>query len=272
MLKILFIGDIVGKMGRLAVTKLLPKLKTDNHLDLVIANAENLAHGTGLTASTLLEMEKAGVDFFTSGNHIWSKEVAKDLLEKKTNLIRPANFATTDPGLGYQIIKTKKGSILIINLLGRVFVKGADNCRNPFRMLDEILSRTAKNDLVASLVDFHAEATSEKVAFGFFADGRVSAVLGTHTHIPTADQQLLPQGTAYVSDVGMVGPQASVLGANQQSVINSFLSEEPGLPIKEMHEQPTQGTALFNSILLEIDPAKAKVKKIKRLDFLTKIS
>lgn len=272
MLKILFIGDIVGRMGRATVAKLLPQIKSDHHLDLVIANAENLAHGVGVTPKTLAEAENSGIDFFTTGNHIWSKEVAKDLIKEKNNLIRPANFISSDPGQGYQIIKTNQGPVLIINLIGKIFIKNSDSHTNPFKMLDEVLSQTANTEVVASLVDFHAEATSEKVAFGFFADGKVSAVLGTHTHIPTADQRLLPKGTAYVSDVGMVGPQNSVLGANKEAVIGSFLADDSSLPIKEMHEQPPHGTAVFNSILLEIDIVKNKVNKIQRLDFLTEIS
>jgi len=208
--KILFFGDIVGKIGRKAIKKVIGDYKKKYSPDFIIANAENLAHGTGATESTLNEMLEAGINFFTSGNHIWKKkEIISVFEEKRIPLIRPANYPEGAPGQGYQLVEVGTKKLLVVNLLGRVFMKEDMDC--PFRKIDEILKKYSKENLSGIFVDFHAEVTSENVAFGFYVDGRVSAVVGTHTHIPTADNKILPQGTAYVTDVGMVGARDSVL-------------------------------------------------------------
>jgi hypothetical protein len=260
-LKILFLGDIVGKIGRRAVAEILPKLREKYKIDLVIANVENLAHGQGATLETLSEVQEAGVDFFTSGNHIWKKKEIIDIFQRgEFPIIRPANYPPSVPGEGWRVIEVGTKKIVIINLMGRVFMKEDLDC--PFRKVDEILSPTSDFQLPTSiLVDFHCEATSEKKAFGWYLDGRVSAVIGTHTHIPTADGEILPQGTAYISDVGMIGAKESVLGVDKDIIIKKFLDQMPGV-----HEIPEEGSAIFQAVLVEIDPKNGKSVKIERLD------
>ncbi len=273
--KILFLGDIVGKIGRQGVSKILPKLKKKYSLNLIAANVENLAHGQGATLKTLLEIQKAGVDFFTSGNHIWKKKEIIEIFQRDNlPLIRPANYPSQVPGKGYQIIKIKGKKIAILNLMGRVFMKESLDC--PFRCSDEILkilklkngSKKEKKYLQkksekidAILVDFHAEASSEKVALGWYLDGRVSAVIGTHTHLPTADEKILPLGTAYVSDAGMIGAKESVIGIEKDIIIKKFLNQMPFT-----HEIPRKGICAFNSVLIEIDTRIGKAIKIERVD------
>lgn len=259
-MRILFIADIVGKIGRRAIQKLLPELKTELKPDFVIANAENIAHGTGVTQSTLTELIEAGVDFFTSGNHILSKPEALEILSDPDSvLIRPANYPSTMAGVGFKIVEVKGNSVLIINLLGQVFMREGPG--SPFKKLDEILATLKDQPLAAIIVDFHAEATSEKVAFGWYADGRVSAVLGTHTHVPTADPKILPQGTAYITDVGMVGATESVIGDDKELIIESFVKQTP-----HKIEIPKSGEVELGAVLVEIDPKTKKAIKIDRLD------
>ncbi len=258
-IKILIFGDVMGKIGRRAIDKILPKLKKELKPDLVIANAENSAHGKGITQKTTEEMIKSGVDFFTSGDHIWDKKESIFLLEKKdTRIIRPANYPVAVPGLGYKIIEVGLRKVLIINLIGRVFMKGDYDC--PFKKLDQILKETQNEKVNAIVIDFHAEVTSEVRAFGFYADDRVSAVIGTHTHVPTADDQILDGGTAYLSDVGMVGAKDSVLGVDKKNIIKNFLTQ---MPVE--HEIPETGRAIINAVFLEIDPKTKKAKKIDRI-------
>lgn len=259
-MNILFIGDIVGKPGRTAVKRLLPDLRAELHPDIVIANVENIAHGSGVTKSTLEEVRSAGVDAFTSGNHIWSKpEVLEIMADSSIPLIRPANFPGDAPGTGTRMLQVGTRSLLLVNLMGRVFLK--EHLDDPFRALDRILtdSIAQKPDLI--LVDFHAEVTSEKAAFGFYADGRVCAVVGTHTHIGTADTRILPQGTAYVTDIGMTGPRESVLGVDKDVIIKNFLSQRP-----VRHEIPDTGTQILNAVLIEADPTTHHATKIQRID------
>jgi metallophosphoesterase (TIGR00282 family) len=265
-LRILFLGDIVGKIGRRAVAEILPKLKEKYKIDLSIANAENLAHGQGVTLKTLIEVQEAGIDFFTSGNHVWKKKEAIDIFQKKEiPIIRPANYPPQVPGEGYRIIEIRTKKVAIINLMGRIFMKEDLDC--PFRKIDEILSLTSNFQLPTSIVvDFHGEATSEKRAFGWYLDGRVSAVIGTHTHVPTADAQILPQGTAYVSDVGMIGAKESVIGVDKNIIIKKFLDQMPGA-----HEIPEKGPIVFQSILMEIDLKTGRGVRVERVDEEVKI-
>ncbi|MEK7211320.1 MAG: TIGR00282 family metallophosphoesterase [Patescibacteria group bacterium] len=267
-MKILFLGDLVGKIGRRAVKQILPELQTELKPDLIIANGENAAHGCGLTEKTANEILDAGVDVITTGNHIWDKPEAFDLFQNpKYNkiIVRPANFPTGFPGAGDAVADVGAKHILIINLLGRVFSKIAD-LSNPFKKLDEILEKYEGEKFDAVFVDFHAEATSEKVAMGRYADGRVTAVIGTHSHIPTADERILPGGTAYITDAGMVGAVDSILGQSLD-VVSGYLTEGP-LRMDVIEE----GRCGVNGVLIETeDKASAKggcafgAKKIKRI-------
>ncbi len=263
-MKILFIGDINGKIGRKAVAKILPKIKREQKIDLVIANAENVAHGTGVTETTIRELRKAGIDWMTTGDHAFTREKQSDVYDK-CPIIRPANFPAGVPGQGYAIItidshrsgQTEK-NILLINLIGRVFMKMDYDC--PFQKLDEILANPALSEkkLSAIIIDVHAETTSEKLALGYFADGRVTAVLGTHTHIMTADHKITKKGMAYITDVGMAGAADGCLGIDKENIIKTFLTQ-----IKYPHVIPEKGRAIFNAVLITINPKTAKAKAIK---------
>ncbi len=256
-MKILFIGDIVGKIGRQAVIRLLPKLKKEYKFDLAIANAENSAHGSGVTEKIIKELLASGIDFMTTGDHAFrmSKQLA---VFDKYPILRPANFPPGLPGHGYAVIPAGKKNIILINLIGRVFMKLDYDC--PFRKLDEILANLNLPDknVSAIIVDIHAETTSEKVCFGYYADGRVSAVLGTHTHVMTADQKILPSGTAYITDVGMTGLANGSLGIDKDAIIQTFLTQ-----IKHPHTIPERGEAILNAVLLNINEKTAKTKTIK---------
>ncbi len=259
-IKILFFGDIFGRIGRQAVKKAMPDLKEKYQPDLILANAENLAHGRGVTASTLEEMSEAGIDLFTSGNHVWDKKDAYLILNKKnSNLLRPANYPEGTPGHGEKIIKVGINSILVVNLIGRVFFREDFDC--PFRAIDKILKERAKTKLAGIIVDFHAEATSEKVAMGYYLDGRISAILGSHTHVQTADEQILDKGTAYLTDMGMTGPHDSVIGLDKKIIIQNFLSQ-----INQSAEIPENGPAQINAVYLEINPKTKKAVKIERIN------
>jgi len=257
--RILFIGEIVGKLGRHTVGALLPGLRKDANISVVFANAENIAHGKGATKATLSEVQSYGVDYFTSGNHIfWRKEVFEEFDAENSSIIRPANYPQDIPGQGFKIIDLgKNGKILLINLLGRIFFNEPVFC--PFRTVDKILEDFADERLVAIVVDFHAEATSEQVAMGWYLDGRVTAVVGTHRHVPTADAWVLPQGTAFVTDIGMVGARHSVLGVEKEIIISKLKNPQP-----QKFEWVEEGPAVFNSVLIEVENGKAK--NIERID------
>jgi metallophosphoesterase (TIGR00282 family) len=260
-MKILFIGDIFGNPGRDTIKKVLPKIKAEHKPDFVIANAENTTHGNGFSPETISELQKSGVNFFTLGDHAWGNhDGILKMDDPKFPVIRPANFPPKNvPGRGYAVVDgPMMTKILIINLMGRVFMKRDFDC--PFRALDQILEQTRHENLSAIIVDFHAEATSEKYALGFYADGRVSAVLGTHTHVATNDLRILDGGTAYISDVGMVGPYDSVIGVKKEIIIRSFLTQ---MPVK--HEPETSGKMVFNSVLLEIDEKTKKTISARHL-------
>lgn len=264
-MKILFFGDVIGKIGRRAVKLILPELIKEYQPDLVVANAENVAHGVGVTEKTLGELIEAGVQVFTSGNHVFSKPEAEALLTVPDPvLLRPANYPPRLPGLEFKIMEVGSKAVAIINLIGRVFMKENFDC--PFRKLDEILAKITAKNIGAIIVDFHAEASSEKTAFGWYADGRVSAVLGTHTHVPTADCKILPGGTAFVSDAGMVGALDSVIGDRKEEIIKSFLTQ-----VNPTLEIPEEGEVEVDAILIEIDPATKKALKIGRVDRKIKV-
>jgi len=258
-MKILFIGDIVARPGRRTVKELLPAIREEYSPDVIIANGENMAHGRGISEETVKEMQEAGVTFFTSGNHIFANPVAVPKLDdKKFPVIRPANFPPGNPGRGYHVIETGKlQKILIINLIGRVFMKQNYDC--PFRIADQIINEHMCDNLSATIVDFHAEATSEKVALGHYLDGRVSAVVGTHTHIPTADPTILSGGTAYITDVGMVGVTDSVIGVQKEPIIKGFLTQMP------FKYEIVDGPSIFAGVLIEIDESTKKATDIKQI-------
>jgi len=245
------IGDVVGRPGRRAVEQLLPGLRHKYELDLVIANGENAAHGLGITLDTAQELLNFGVNVITSGNHIWAKKEIIPYLNGELPIVRPLNFPPGAPGRGF----LSTGNALIVNLIGRVFM-GEFDC--PFRAMDWLLSEIEVEPNVI-IVDFHAEATSEKVAMGRYLDGRVSAVLGTHTHVGTVDACILPGGTAYVSDVGMVGPTDSVIGADADAVIHSFLTKMPH------HLSVGKGRTIFDAVLIEVDEASGEALNIQRI-------
>lgn len=259
-MKILIFGDVVAKIGRRAVAQILPRWREEYHPDFVMINAENLAHGVGATDKTVAEMEAAGVDFFTSGNHIWRKqETLTKLYDPQTNIIRPANYPAGTPGMGWQKVEVNGRTILIINLLGQAFFSEALD--NPFLTLDDILNDQGKTADVI-LVDMHAEVTSEKVVMGWHVDGRVSAIYGTHTHVPTADSQILPNGTGYITDVGMTGLYKSSLGANLEVMRQKFLNPESK---GNRWDLPETGAAIINAVLIEINPETKKAIDIKQL-------
>lgn len=251
-MRVLYIGDVVGAPGRRAVSTLLPELRRELSLDVVIANGENVAAGRGLTRKTAKELFAAGVDTISSGNHIWDqKEIIEDL-ESSAPILRPANYPAGSPGRG---ILTNMG-VTVLNLQGRTFMANID-C--PFRAADALLSDDTPKPII---VDMHAEATSEKVAMGWYLNGRVAAVLGSHTHVPTADTRILPGGTAYVSDAGMTGARDSVLGFEVSASHRLFLTQRPTrLPVEEK-----SNVLILNSVMVEIDDASGKAVSIMRID------
>ncbi len=253
-MKILFIGDIVGSPGRGAVKALVPKLKKEKAIDFVIANAENSSGGTGLTQKSAEELFDSGCDCLTSGDHIWKlKEVFKII--DHPYVLRPLNLAPAVPGRGYCILKKNDLKLGVINLQGRVFMPAIE-C--PFRAVREAVLQIRK-ETNCLLVDIHAEATSEKVAMGYFLDGEVSAVCGTHTHIQTADEKILPKGTAYISDAGMCGPYDSVIGQEKVRIIERFLT---GMPVKF---EVASGDVQLCGVIVDIDEASGKARGIERI-------
>ena len=252
-MRILMIGDIIGRPGRQALKAILPGLRQELAIDFVIANGENTAGGFGITADTAYELLDNGVDLLTSGNHIWDQKEIIPYMDEGLPLIRPANYPNA-PGRGYLIYE----GIMVLNLMGRVFMPALD-C--PFRTADAILDEVAESENPkVIIVDFHAEATSEKQGLGWYLDGRVSAVLGTHTHVGTVDAKILPKGTAYLSDVGMTGPVNSVIGSNVGDVLERFLT---GLP---QRLNVATGPSVLNSVLMDIDPETGKATSIQRID------
>ncbi len=255
-MKILILGDIVGSPGREAIRRLVPALRQEKGLDLVVANAENAAGGSGVTPPLAEELFAAGVDVLTSGDHIWKQREIVPYLERETRLLRPANYPPGTPGAGAVEVKTASGLVVgVVNLMGRTFMQALD-C--PFRRaleeIDEIRLRTK-----IIVVDVHAEATSEKMALGRFLDGKVSAVVGTHTHVQTADEKILPQGTAYITDLGMTGPLDSILGRRVDQILERFLTS---MPVRfEMAKDDVE----IQGVIMEIEPASGRALAIERI-------
>ncbi|WP_243369536.1 TIGR00282 family metallophosphoesterase [Geotalea sp. SG265] len=254
--KLLFLGDVVGKPGRQALSYELHRLVDRHFVDLVIANGENAAGGFGLTEETAKDLFGCGIHLLTSGNHIWDKKDALSYIKKEERLVRPANYPEGTPGQGSTIVRTASGvKVAVLNLEGRVFMNNLD-C--PFRVADREIARLhAETPIV--LVDFHAEATSEKVALGFYLDGRVSAVVGTHTHVQTSDERILPGGTAYMTDVGMCGAFDSVIGVRKEEAIERFLTQ---LPTKF---EVAKKNIRLNAVVIEVDDISGKALSIERI-------
>jgi metallophosphoesterase (TIGR00282 family) len=254
-LKLIFVGDVVGKSGRRAVSALLPGLRKKYGVDVVIANAENSAGGFGVTRKSLDELTGAGVDFFTTGNHVWDKKEGVRLLDELDNIVRPGNYPGDSPGGGIRMASVNGTGIGIVNLQGRVFMPPLD-C--PFQWIQARLENLKKHAAVI-VVDMHAEATSEKIAMGWFLDGRVSLVVGTHTHVPTRDDRILPLGTGYVTDVGMTGSYDGIIGVKKDAVITRFLNQRPT-------RFEVAGTDLrCDYIVAEIDDSTGKTRSIEHL-------
>jgi len=259
-MKILFLGDIIGNPGRTAAVRDLPWIINNNEIDMVIANGENAAGGIGISPQIADMLLNSGIDVLTSGNHIYKKKEIYDYIENEPRLLKPANFPPLTPGKGYYIFSSQKdgdAKVAVINLCGRVFLDSYD-C--PFRKADELLDKIS-NITPLIIVDFHAEATSEKIAMGWYLDGRVSAVIGTHTHVQTADERILPSGTAYISDVGMVGPRDSVIGVKKELIIERFLKMMP-------QKFVVSGSDVWiNGAIIEIDEKSGLAKSILRLNY-----
>lgn len=251
-MKVLFIGDIVGKPGRRAAEEMIASLKKEMPFDYCIANAENSAGGTGITYVTAQELYKYGIDVITLGNHTWSKREVTSFIDTDKHIIRPANYPKDLPGKGSVVIDGKIG---VVNLLGRVYMDSVD-C--PFKALDRELE-DLKSRVKVIIVDMHCEATSEKAALAWYADGRVSCVIGTHTHVQTADEKIFPRGTAFLSDVGMTGPSEGILGVDSDIILEKFLSYMP------VRFQLAKGSVQFNAAYLDIDEVSGKTNSIQRI-------
>jgi len=251
------IGDIVGRPGRRAIREILPSLLQEYRPDLVVANGENAAGGNGITPDIADELLAGGIDILTMGNHVWDKREAANLLEGNEQIIRPANYPPGTPGRGYTLVKVNDDlQVGVINLAGRVFLPPLD-C--PFRLGRQLAEEIGAARVI--LVDFHAEATSEKVALAWYLDGLVSAVIGTHTHIQTADARVLPRGTAYITDAGMTGPRDSVLGVKSELIIKRFLTQLP------VHFEVAGGAIQLEAVLVDIDPVTGRAASIQRLQY-----
>ena len=254
-LKILFVADVVGHPGRDAVKALLPGLKEELQPDLTVLNGENAAGGFGLTAKIAAELKAAGADVITTGNHVFAQKEFVGELPTLERVLRPANYPPPAPGKGSCVVQAAGQDVLVMNLMGRIFL---DNLDDPFRAADAILGEHPGVRVV--FCDMHAEATSEKTAMGWYLDGRASAVVGTHTHVATADARILPAGTAYVTDVGMVGPRDGCIGMDKDVVIQRFLTGVPNRFVV------ASGPVTFNSVLVTISPSSGRATSIQRID------
>lgn len=256
-MNILVIADIVGRPGRRAVKVLLPGLQKEKNIDFVIANAENAAGGRGLTRQVMNELLGSGIDVLTMGNHVWDNKEIFSFVDDEFRLVRPVNFPPYCPGQGFHVYTggiNKK--IAVINAMGRIFLPPLD-C--PFRTVEQVIEEVKElSDII--IIDFHAEATSEKLAMGYYLDGKVTAVLGTHTHIQTADERILPGGTAYITDLGMTGPQESILGMDKDMVINKIIYQRP------VRLEVAGGTAILQGVILKIDDSNNQVQEIIRIN------
>lgn len=254
-MRILFIGDIVGKIGRNAISTYLPKLKQEYRPTVSIVNAENAAHGKGLTEKIYKQLLREGVDFMTMGNHTYGQREIYEFIDEAKRMVRPANFPSEAPGVGMRIIQINDIKLAIINLQGRAFMQDIDD---PFKKADELL-KEAQKVTPYIFVDFHAETTSEKNAMGWYLDGRVSAVVGTHTHIQTSDNRILPSGTGYITDVGMTGFYDGILGINRDEVIERFITSLP-----QRHVVPDNGRSVLSGVIIDIDK-NGKTTNIERI-------
>ena len=253
--RILFVADVVGQPGRDAVKAILPGLKRELAADVTILNGENAAGGFGLTGKLVAELKAAGADVITTGNHVYAQKDFVNELPALENVIRPANYPPQAPGRGWCVIQAADHEVLVMNLIGRIFLDPLDD---PFRAADAILAAHPQIKMV--FCDMHAEATSEKTAMGWYLDGRASAVVGTHTHIPTADARVLPNGTAYVTDVGMVGPRDGCIGMDKDVVLQRFLTAVPNRFVV------ASGIVTFNSVLVTISGSTGRATSIQRVD------
>ncbi|HEB76411.1 MAG TPA: TIGR00282 family metallophosphoesterase [Nitrospirae bacterium] len=258
-MRVLLIGDIVGKTGRKAVKAFLPTLISRFKIDLTVANCENAAGGFGITEKVAAELFGCGIHVMTSGNHIWDKKEAVSLLVKEDRILRPLNYPPGVPGAGSIIYNLNGRKVGVLNVSGRIFMNTMD-C--PFRTAEAEVERIRKETEMI-IVDLHAEATSEKIAFGRYMDGRVSAVIGTHTHVQTADEQILPKGTAYITDAGMTGPLNSVIGVDTEQIIDKFLTQMP------RKFETAKGIALLSGVMVEIDEKSGRATSIQRLQLKT---
>ncbi len=255
-MKILILGDVVGRAARRMLRREVRRLRAEADLDLVVANGENASGGRGIDPDALDELFDSGVDVVTSGNHIWQHRSLLPHLEGEARLLRPANFADGVPGRGWTVVEARNGArVGVMNLIGRVFM-GSHDC--PFRAADGILADAAESvDVV--LVDMHAEATSEKVGMGWYLDGRVAAVVGTHTHVQTADERVLPGGTAHLSDLGMCGPMDSVIGMRRREVLERFLTQRPA------RFEVARGPLLLQGAFIDVEAETGRARTIRRL-------
>jgi metallophosphoesterase (TIGR00282 family) len=254
--RILFVADVFGAAGRLAVADRLPEIRKRLAPDFCVANAENLAAGFGLTPPLAEELFASGIDVLTGGNHTWDRRESLALLEENGRILRPANYPPGAPGRGAGVFVSRGGAkIAVLNLMGRVFL---DALECPFRTADEAIPRLREETPIL-LVDFHAEATSEKIAMGRYLDGRVSAVIGTHTHVQTADETILPGGTAYLTDAGMTGPHDSVIGVKTDLILKRFLLKMP------VRFEPAEGDPRLSGAVVDVDPASGRALRIERI-------
>ena len=255
-MRLLFVGDVIGKPGRRAVRNILPRLVDHHRTDYVVVNIENAAGGFGVTPDVLDEFSDLPIDCFTTGNHIWDKREVYDLLDSNRRLLRPANYPQGNPGKGVYVGETAAGiPVAVLNLEGRVFM---DDLDSPFLVADRLIAELDRKVKVI-FVDFHAEATSEKQAMGFYLDGRVSAVVGTHTHVPTADERVLPNGTGLLTDVGMTGPYESVIGMRADKVLKRFLLQTPS------SFEVAKRDVRLAGVLIDIDEKTGKARGLERL-------
>jgi len=256
MIKILFIGDIIGKYGRKICREALTELSRQLNPDFILANGENASHGYGISEKVYQELLEMGIDSLTTGNHVWDKKEIIKNMEKFSRLVRPANYPEGVPGKTFMVLEKNKIRMAVTNLLGRTFMPPMD-C--PFQAMDKLLPVLQKEAKII-IVDIHAEATSEKTAMGSYLDGKVSAVVGTHTHVMTADNRILPNGTAYITDIGMVGSQDSIIGMSKDQILKRFLTG-----MKDKFEPAEHGPTLFNAVLIEVDEKTGKATKIEKI-------
>lgn len=255
-MRILFLGDIVGSSGRTAIEENITRIKAKYHPNIIIANGENAAGGRGINEKILKQLFQWGINIVTMGNHTWDQKEIFDFIGDYKNLIRPANYPSGTPGIGYTILSYNSYKLAVINLQGRTYLPPLD-C--PFQKADSLIKEISK-ETPNIIVDFHAEATSEKQAMGWYLDGRVSAVVGTHTHVQTADERILPNGTAYITDIGMVGPYDGILGMKREQVIEKFITALP-----QRFEVDADGRWQINAIILDLEPKTGLATHIERI-------